>query len=90
VEQFLKMGLRPKPRGGLHPPAPPVPPVGGFGRWFLVGWLGLGFGMWFGWFWFWFLVSLAGLVYGLVCGLVGFGFWLVGVWGNQYCPLDFS
>ena len=34
MEQFFKMGLRPKPRAGLPPPAASVRPVVGFG---LVG-----------------------------------------------------
>jgi hypothetical protein len=35
-----------------------VPPVGGFGRWFLVGWLGLWF-RWLAWFMVW-LVLVSG------------------------------
>jgi hypothetical protein len=41
VEQFLKMGLRPKPRAGLPPPAASV----AAGGWFWFGWFC------FGWFW---------------------------------------
>jgi hypothetical protein len=44
-----------------------VPPVGGFGRWFLVGWLGL----WFGWFWF---------LVGWSFGVISIAHWILVSW----------